>query len=484
MIRQLLTESILLAGLGGCVGVGLAFAGVRAFQIFVPRDFPRFAEVQLSPGVLAFACGIALLTGLLFGLAPALFGSTNNLSASLKQRGISIRGRSRARLRPLLVITEIALALVLLSGAGLLINSTIRLQNVDPGFNPDNLLLTEIGLRSSYTSDEQRAAFIRELLERAQAIPGVESVAAIADPPMGPVMWLPTAFTEGSDDVEPPPVAAHLVAGEFFETMGIRLLAGRTFTLRDDAGHPDVVIVNETMARRYWPSEDPVGRRIRLSRDPEARRLTVVGVVNDIRHVNLSSPPEPELYVPYSQNAWFGWMSLVVRTRTDPETVSGPLRRAIWTIDPTVPFEDFSLMDERLSSLLSAPRFRTFLLTGFAVIALVLAVVGVYGSLLYTVGQRMHEVGIRMALGAQPSDILQIILRQGLVLIFAGTAAGIVGFVFLSRLLESFLFGVTATDPATMILVTALLSATALLACIMPARKAARVDPMVTLRSE
>jgi putative ABC transport system permease protein len=484
MIRQLLTESIILAGLGGCVGVGLAFAGVRVFQIFGPRDFPRFAEVQISPGVLAFACGVALLTGLLFGLAPALFSAPKDLSASLKEGGNLTPRRSRARLRPLLVVAETALALVLLCGAGILINSTVRLQNVDPGFSPENLLMTEIGLRSSYTSNEQRAAFFRELLDRARVVPGVESAAAIADPPMGPAMWLPTVFTEGSESEEPPPVAAHLVAGEFFETMGIRLLAGRTFTLRDDAGHPSVAIVNETMARRYWPSEDPVGRRIRLSRDPRARWYTVVGVVDDIRHVHLSSPPEPELYVTYSQNAWFGWMSLVVRTRSGPETVSGPLRRAIWTIDPTVPFEDFSLMDERLSALLSAPRFRTLILTGFAVIALVLAVAGVYGALLCTVGQRRYEVGVRMALGAQPSDISRIILGQGLVMVFAGMTAGIVGFAVLSKLLEGFVFGVTVTDPATLALVTVLLSATALVACSMPARKAARVDPMVTLRSE
>jgi putative ABC transport system permease protein len=238
------------------------------------------------------------------------------------------------------------------------------------------------------------------------------------------------------------------------------------------------------MARRYWPTEDPVGRRIRLSRNPEARRLTVVGVVNDIRHIHLSSPPEPEIYVPYSQNAWYGWMSLVVRTAADPETVSGQLRRALWAADPTVPFEAFSLMDERLSGMLSAPRFRMLLFTLFAVIALVLAVVGVYGALLFTVGQRMHEVGIRMALGARPPDILRIILRQGLVLTLTGIALGIVGFVMLSRLLEGFLFGITATDPATLALVAALLSATALFGCYMPARKAARVDPMVTLRSE
>jgi predicted permease len=471
MIRQLLTESVVLAGLGGCVGVGIAFAGVLAFQNFGPGDFPRLAEVQVRTGVLGFACGLTLLTGLLFGLAPALiFQSTP--------------GRSRTRLRGLLVMVEIAVALILLCGAGLLINSYVRLYNVDPGFRPDHLLLTEVGLRSSYTSDEQRAAFIRDVLNRTGAIPGVESATAITDPPMGNVMWFPSVFTEGSQDTDPPLVAAHLVAEKFFETLGIRLLAGRAFQSWDDGDQPRVAIVNETMARRYWPTEAPVGKRIRLSRSANQPWYTVVGVVNDIRHVHLSSPPEPELYVPYSQNAWYGWMSIVVRTRTAPEAVAKSLRQAIRDVDPAVPFDGVSFMEDRLSASLSAPRFRTHLTSSFAVIALVLAAVGIYGSVLYTVGQRMQEVGIRMALGAQSSDILRIILRQGLVMIAAGMTAGIAGVVVLSRLWENFLFGITATDLPTVSLVAALLSATALLACYIPARRATRIDPMVTLRSE
>ena len=484
LVRQLLTESVFLAGLGGCLGVGLALAGVKAFQILGPSNFPRLVEVQVSPGVLGFACGLVLLTGLLFGLAPALFNSPGDLGTSLKEGGgKSSPGRSRMQLRSFLVMTETALALILLSGAGLLINSYVRLHNVNPGFRPDHLLLTEVGLRS-YTENDQRAAFLREALDRVRAIPGVESATAIADPPMGGVMWFAPIFTEGSEDTEPPPVPAHLVADRFVETMGMGLIAGRTFTSWDDSDHPGVAIVNQTLARRHWPGLDPVGRRIRISSQSEAPWLTVVGVVKDIRHVHLSSPPEPELYVPYSQNAWYGWMSLVVRTRTSPEAVGKSLRQAIQAVNPTVAFDGISLMEDRVSNSLSAPRFRTLLISSFAVIALVLAAVGIYGSVLYTVGQRMHEIGIRMALGAQSSDILQTVLRQGLVMILTGIVAGIAGIYVLSRLMESFLYGVTATDPATVSVVAVLLSATAFLACYLPARKATRVDPMVPLRSE
>ena len=471
MIRQLLTESVFLAGVGAGIGVGLAYAGVEAFPTFGPGDFPRLAEVQVSPSVLVFACGIALLTGVLFGLAPALtFRST--------------RGRNQSRLQASLVVVETAVALVLLSGAGLLINSYVRLHNVDPGFHPDHLLLTEVGLRSSYTSDGQRAAFIRDLLDRTRAIPGVTSATAIADPPMGGIIWFASVVTEGSEDREPSPVPAHLVTESFFETMGMRLLAGRAFQLRDDAHQPRVAIINETLARRYWPTGNPVGQRIRLSRSPMAPWVTIVGVVNDIRHVHLSLPPEPQLYVPYSQNAWYGWMSIIVRTRADPETIAKALRQTFRAVDPTVPFDGISFMEDRLANALSAPRFRTLLVSSFAVIALVLAAVGIYGSALYAVERRMHEVGIRMALGAQSSDILRTILRQGLVMILAGITAGIAGVLIISRLWESFLFGVTATDIPTVSLVVVLLSATALLASYIPARRATRVDPMMTLHSE
>jgi putative ABC transport system permease protein len=485
VVRQLLTESLFLAGLGGCAGVGLAFAGVRAFQILGPRDFPRLADVQVSPEVLAFACGLALLTGLLFGLAPAFQGWFGDTSASLKESGGKFTpGRRGTGLRTLLVITEIALALILLCGAGLLINSYVRLQSVDPGFRPEGLILTEVGLRSSYTSNDERARFIRELLDRARAIPGVQSAAAIADPPMGPVMWLPPVFTEGSEDREPPLVTTHLVAGRFFETMGIRLLAGRSFTSRDDDNHPGVVIVNGTMARRYWPNEDPLGRRIRLSRDPDKLWLTVVGVVNDIRHVHLNASPEPELYVPYAQNAWYGWMSIVLRTDAAPETVADQLRSALRSVDPNVPIDTVSLMNTRLAGVLSTPRFRTLLLLGFAGVALALALVGIYGAVLYTVGRRTHEVGIRLALGAGQADILRIFLGQGLVMVLSGVALGITGSVVLSRFLEGFLYGVIVTDPGTLSTAAMLLGATALFACYIPARKASRVDPASVLRSE
>jgi putative ABC transport system permease protein len=381
-------------------------------------------------------------------------------------------------------VVETAVALILLAGAGLLINSYVRLNAVDPGFQPDHLLLTEVGLRSTYTGDEQRAAFMRDVLDRTRAIPGVTSATAIADPPMGGIMWFASVVTEGSEDREPSPVPAHLVTESFFETMGMRLLAGRAFQLQDDAHQPRVAIINEALARRYWPTGNPVGQRIRLSRSPGAPWVLVVGVVNDIRHVHLSLPPEPELYVPYSQNAWYGWMSIIVRTRAAPETIAKALRQTFKAVDPAVPFDGISLMEDRLSNVLSTPRLRTVLVSSFAVIALVLAAVGIYGSVLYSVEKRMHEVGIRMALGAQSSDILRTVLSQGLVMILAGITAGIAGVLVISKLWESFLFGVTANDLPTLSLVVALLSAIAVFACYIPARRATRVDPMVTLRSE
>ncbi len=343
------------------------------------------------------------------------------MSQALREgTGRSSAAEGRTRLRSTLVSAETALALVVLAGAGLLINSYLRLQSVELGFDPDDVLMMEIGLSRSYSSDEQRAAFFSELTDRARAIPGVISASSIVDPPIGYVMWAPPVVLEGPQEGEPPWIAAHMVGPDYFRTMGIRLLRGRGLTSSDDSGHPLVAVVNETMARELWPDGGALGRRIKLSPDPDAPWITVVGVANDIRQRSLASPRRSEFYVPYAQHAWFAWNHIVVRSEADVAAIAGLMRQALWDLDSTVPFDGVTRMNDRISSSLQAPRFRTLLLTGFAIVSLLLAAGGLYATMLYAVGQRAHEIGIRVALGADSAAVLNLVVRQGMKLTVIG----------------------------------------------------------------
>ncbi len=481
---QLLTESVFFSLLGCVAGIWLAMLGVEAFATVGPRDFPRMAEVGVDLRALGFAIGLTVITGVLSGLAPAILSSKGSVSEALKGRaGGRVSAGSRSRLRKILIVAETASALILLICAGLLVNSFLRLRGVDPGFDARNVLLMQVGLGPSYDSAERRAIFVRELIRRVGAIPGVRSASSIADPPLGGVMWSAGVRVEGGDPGDARISDTHMVSPGYFATMGIRLLRGRPFTWQDDAAHPGAAIVNQTMARELWPGRDPLGKRIRLSGSPDAPWYTVVGVADDIRQ-EMASSPQRQFYIPYAQNAWWPWAYIVVRTESEATGMASSMRQALWSLDPAVPFEGVSPMTDRVSLSLTAPRFRTLLLSVFAGAALILAAGGLYGMLLHAVNQRTREVGIRMALGARPADVLAAVVREGMRLAGIGVLLGLAGALAVSRALASLLYDLNPADPATFGLVALTLGAVALLACLLPARRATRVDPMVALRAE
>jgi len=482
IVRQLLTESLLLALLGAALGVVLASAGVGGFQVLGPREFPRLATVGIDLRAVAFATVVAVVTGGFFGLAPALMSARRDLSSTLREGMAALGGGRRHRLRYGLVVTETALALVLAIAAGLLVRSFLRLERVDPGIEAEGLLTLEVRLGPGYGTNAERAAFFRRLVERVSAIPGVERASSIVDLPIGGLSWAPNVRTEPAGT--PLMTPAHLVGPDYFATMGIRVLRGRAFTPRDDADHPPVAVVNETLARRLWPAADPVGQRIKLSADPQSPWITIVGVVNDIHQASLASPTHREFYLPYAQNAWIGRTHLVVRTQAPAGQMAGPLRQALWELDPNLPFGGVVAMRDRIAASLHLPRFRMLLMGSFAGMALLLAATGLYGTLLYLVGQRTRELAIRIALGARRSNVLRLVIGQGMGLTLIGIAIGLGGAFAASRSLARFVFGVTTTDPETFVAVSATLAAVALVSCLIPALRATRIDPMAILRNE
>jgi len=485
IVRQLLGESLLLAAWGGVAGVGVGFGLVAAFRAYGPADFPRLEEVAVDPRVLAFALGLTLLTGLLFGLAPAVLSSRVDLAATLKDGlGRLTGGRGRVRLRGGLVVVETGLAMTLLIGAGLLVNSYLRLNYVDPGFVPENLLTTDIGLGASYVTEEQRAAFCRGVVARVRHIPGVQSASSIVDLPIGTVSWTPNVRVAGRDSADTWDSSAHAVGDDYFETMGIRLLRGRAFTPEDDAGHPQVAIVNQTMALQMWPGESPLGERIVLSKAADAPQLTVVGVVASVRQRGLSAPPARELYMPYQQKPWIGWMYVVIRTQASAAALANPLSEALRELEPNLPFAGIKTMESRIAQSLAAPRIRTVLLTGFALMALILAAGGLYGTMLYLTGQRTQEIGIRVALGARLPAVLGLVLGEGMTLLGIGMAVGVAAALLASKLLSGLVFGIEVTDFSTYALSALALAVVGLTACFIPAQRATKVDPMAALRHD
>ncbi len=492
LIRQFLTESILLAVLGGGGGLLLSLWGVNLLKAFIPENISQARAITIDAKVLGFTILVSLLTGLIFGLAPATQASSFNLNETLKEGGRdSAAGGRGNRIRSLLVIAEVAVSLVLLVGAGLLINSFLRLRSVDPGFRAENLLTMEIVLpRLKYPDHARRTTFYNEMLSRVEALPGVKSASV--------TNWIPLVrqgdsigvSIEGQPDPGPsqrPSVVTRVVGPQYFSTMGIQLLHGRQFEEQDRTDTPAVAVISETMARRHWPGEDPIGKRITpgspTSSDPN-NWLTIVGVVKDVRQFELNAEPKPQMYLTYSQAGFFAPRHLIVSTNVEPLSLASTVRGIVWEIDKDQPVSNVGTMEDTLSESIARQRFSMLLLGIFATVALVLAAVGIYGVMSYSVAQRRHEIGIRMALGAQRSDVLKLAVGQGLKLLVVGVAVGITAALILTGVMTSLLFGISATDPTTFITIPLVLISVGIVASYVPARRATRVDPMVALRHE
>lgn len=490
LVQQALIESLVLSALGGALGLLLAIAGIRPLLALAPRDIPRLANTHLDLRVLLFATGVSLLAGLAFGVVPALQGSRPDLVEALKQgaRGASA-GRSRARWRSALLVAEVALALVLVTGAGLMIRSVVQVRQAPIGFEPDDLLTFGISLpETRYATPERQARFWREALARIAALPGVRSVASVRCLPMAGGCW------DGGYVLadRPPPAPAdmldfdsNMVSADYFRTLGIPVVAGRAFDLHDDGAGPPVAIVNQALARRLWPHGSALGQRLRQGSDTSPWR-EIVGVVGDVKRDGLDAAQGAEVFMPLFQHRlWQGSANLVVRTASPrPMSAAGAVARAIHSIDKDQPLVEMQPMAQLLGDTLARRRFSTLLLGIFGGLALVLAAVGIYGVMAYTVSLRMREMGIRMALGARRGELFRLVVGQGMALAALGVGAGLLGAAAVTRFLSKLLFGVSATDPLTFGAVALLLAAVAALACFLPARRATAGDPMLALHEE
>lgn len=487
IMRQLLTESVLLALIGGALGLLIAVWGVDLLKTIGPKNVPRLNKADLDGVVLAFTAAVALLTGILFGLAPAFEASRSNLHETLKEGGRSgSASAGRQRIRSLLVIGEVALTLVLLVGGVLMIKSFAHLLDVNPGFDAHNVLTMQLALSpTQYSKPPQITGFYDALLDRVSHLPGVEAAGAVDVLPFSDRGNSGTFFIEGepmrSGAIYPHADVRRVMPG-FFRTLRVPLERGRIFTEADTASAPHVAIIDDVLAKTYWPKQNPIGHRVRMySETPEW--YTVVGIVGNVRNRGFSAPRKGVLYFPLAQRPK-QHMSLVIRTASSPESVADAVRQAVASIDPQQPVYDVKTMEQYVSESVSDQRLAVFLLAVFAGLALILAAVGIYGVISYSVSQRTHEIGIRMALGAQRRDILQMVLRQGLWLALLGAGAGILAALGLTRLMASILYGVKPSDPFTFVMVSLVLIAVALAACYIPARRAAKVDPMTALRYE
>jgi putative ABC transport system permease protein len=485
LITQMLTESLLLSLSGGVLGWLLVRWSLQGIVWLVPKEIIFMEELSLDQRVFFFTLAASLLTGLLFGLVPALRASKPDLQATLKM-GASTSGETLGGFRNLLVVAEVALALMLLAGGGLMINSFLRLTSMDTGFNPENVLSLQLNPLSRQTAPEQ-IAFAQEVIERVQGAPGVQAAGLIDQLPISGGgnrqsnkrrELLPEPFAgDPEEELEFEPRA---VTPGYFPTMGIRLLKGRLFMEADTAAAQSVILVSERMAQQFWPGEDPVGKQLRWGSRKDDR-ASVIGVVSDVRHHHLSRPPTPILYAPFSQNP-DSYLTLAVRFSSDPATLIPALRSQILAVDRCAVIRDVMTMEQRLGELVAQPRFYALLFGWFGAMALLLAVLGLYGVISYTVGQRTREMGIRIALGAQRRDILKLVVGHGSILTLAGILLGLGGAFALTRVLKSLLFNVGTTDPLTFASVAVLLALVSLLACWLPARRATKVNPMDALR--
>ncbi|MGE5205669.1 MAG: ADOP family duplicated permease [Chlamydiota bacterium] len=496
LLRQVLTEGALLAVAGALAGLGAAAGGIRLLHWFAPQDLARIGAIAMDPVVLAFTLGLTCLATILFGTLPARGTSKLDLQETLKHTGPRLAGaRNGDRLRKLLAAAEVALALVLLAGSGLLLRSFVLLSSVDPGFNPHNLLTAHINLpESKYATREQQRAFLQHILQRLRGLPGVEAAGVANALPLGGYAGESAVRFEGEAPLPPgaaPSVPVTSVSPDYFRSLGIPLIAGRVFR-EDDGTHADLpIIVNRSFVRRFFPNQDALGKRVRVGA-PNWPWRSVIGIVGDVRHLGLNHDSEPQLYLPYAASAGdllaanqsLLAAALTVRSQTSPLELARPLRRQVAEADPDLPVFDVATMDQRLANSLAAPRFNTSLLTIFAGVALLLALVGIYGVIAYFSSRRTHEIGLRMALGAMPKSILLLLMGEAAVITLLGVGFGIAGALALTRYLTSLLFEIRPTDPLTIGIVCMLMAGTAGLAAYLPARRAMKVDPMVALRYE
>ena len=484
IIRQMITESVLLALMGGALGTLLAFWGVELLVKLSEGSIPPTAQIRIDATVLAFTFLTSVITGVLFGLAPALRTMRLNLSESLKEGGRTDGdGTHRNRTRSVLVVLESAVAVMLLIGAGLLVRSLIQLQNVSPGFDPHNVLTMRVDLpRDKYSTAEKSGNFFSQLESRINGLPGVEHVGMVSELPLsGQPNDMPYTV-EGR-----PPVSSdqafdddfRRVNTRYFSAMRIPFLRGRNFTEQEVRESAKLVIISDLLARQVFPNEEPIGKRLIMAMNNQP--FEIIGIVGDIRHRALESTPSPAMYVPSNQAPW---MNIVLRTQGDPASLAGAVRNEVRALDPDQPVAMMRTMDQWMETAVAGPRYRTALLALFAFVALVLASTGIYGVMSYSVSQRTHEIGVRMALGARRMDVMKLVVRQGMTLVTVGVALGVLGAMALTRVMSTLLFGVTAKDPLTFVVVATLLTLVAFVACYLPARRATKVDPLVALRYE
>ena len=488
IIRQLLTESVLLAAVGGVLGLLLAMWGVDLLLALSPKDLPSLKGVGINYQVLGFTLLVSLATGLIFGLVPALEASRPNLNETLKEGGKGAGSGTRShRMRDVFVVAEVALALVLLIGSGLMIKSFLRLQSVNPGFSTDNLLTVRLLLpESKYREDRQRITFFREAVARIGALPGVRSAGAVNFLPFTGPGAATSFIIEGRPAPAPgqkPTVDSRVCDPNYFRTMGIPLISGRIFSEKEATEVSHVVVINEAMKRNYFPDEDPIGRRITISMSNEPVPSEIIGIVGDVKHAGLDIEPRAMAYWPHPELA-YSFMTLVARTEGDPMSLASSVQREVQALDKDQPIADVHTMEQLLSASVARARFSTLLLGVFAGVALLLAAVGIYGVMSYSVTQRTHEIGIRMALGASRGDVMGLVVRQGMTLALVGVGLGLGAAYALTRVMSSLLYGVSVTDPVTFIAISLVLTGVALAANLVPARRATRVDPMIALRYE
>jgi putative ABC transport system permease protein len=488
VIRQMLTESACLSLAGGILGLLIAFVSVKLLVAYGPGSIPRLKEISVDIGVLVFTLVLSLLTSVIFGVMPALQASRPNVNESLKEggRSSSAGGIFSQRQRILLLISEVALALVLSIGAGLMVRSFVSIQRVNPGFDPQHVLSMKITLpESKYPETQQRVIFYREILERVKTLPGVLSAGAITDLPLtGAGSSTSFSIKERASENQRPLTEYRVVTPDYFSTMRIPLLRGRYFNEADGEKHSGVTIINETMARRFFPGQDPLGNHLALSGPPDEREI--VGVVADVKHNGLDTEVKPESYIPYYQTSpsylHYNSLTLVARTAGDPENLINAVRSEVRGIDQDQPVYNIKPMEQVVFDSVGQRFFNMFLMTNFSIVALILAAIGIYGVIAYSVAQRTQEIGIRIALGAQQRDVLKLIVGKSMIQTLIGVAIGLVAAVALTRVMASLLYGVSALDPVTFAGVSMLLIIVALFASYFPARKAANINPIVGLR--